>query len=307
MKHTHLFVGAARVSLFAGSLFAQSPMPEIPSTRRPISSSCPSTSTSEKRPASPPIPRDTFSFTRAPAFRTRPSATRAPSRTAARASSNSIRPESTCARSARGSTAFCSRKAVRIDPEDNIWVVDRGSSLVIKFDPEGRVAMVMGRKPEAIFVGTRGGVAGGGGGGPVVVVAPGRPAAACGRVRQRRRRPSAAPGSGSPGDLFNQPSDVAWDAAGNIFVADGYGNSRIAKFDKNGKYIKSWGSRGVRDRRVQHIEFARHRLARQRVRRRPRQQAHPGFRQRRHFKTPDHRRRRALGHLHFARLASIPV
>jgi DNA-binding beta-propeller fold protein YncE len=37
---------------------------------------------------------------------------------------------------------------------------------------------------------------------------------------------------------------VAWDAAGNIYVADGYGNARVAKFDKTGKFIKSWGSRG---------------------------------------------------------------
>jgi len=37
---------------------------------------------------------------------------------------------------------------------------------------------------------------------------------------------------------------VAWDSAGNIYVADGYGNSRIAKFDKAGKFVKSWGSRG---------------------------------------------------------------
>ena len=32
---------------------------------------------------------------------------------------------------------------------------------------------------------------------------------------------------------------------GNIFVADGYGNSRVAKFDKNGKFIKTWGSTGT--------------------------------------------------------------
>ena len=38
---------------------------------------------------------------------------------------------------------------------------------------------------------------------------------------------------------------MAWDAAGNIFISDGYGNSRVAKFDKNGKFIKSWGSRGT--------------------------------------------------------------
>ena len=38
---------------------------------------------------------------------------------------------------------------------------------------------------------------------------------------------------------------MAWDAEGNIFVSDGYGNSRIAKFDKNGRFLKSWGSRGT--------------------------------------------------------------
>jgi DNA-binding beta-propeller fold protein YncE len=37
---------------------------------------------------------------------------------------------------------------------------------------------------------------------------------------------------------------VAWDSAGDIYVADGFGNARIAKFDKNGKFIKSWGKRG---------------------------------------------------------------
>ena len=37
---------------------------------------------------------------------------------------------------------------------------------------------------------------------------------------------------------------MAWDAQGNIFVSDGYGNSRVAKFDKNGVYLKAWGSRG---------------------------------------------------------------
>ena len=47
--------------------------------------------------------------------------------------------------------------------------------------------------------------------------------------------------------LFNRPADVAFDKSGNIYVADGYGNSRIAKFDKNGKYIKAWGVKGTAD------------------------------------------------------------
>jgi NHL repeat len=143
-----------------------------------------------------------------------------------------------------GLYGFLVAQAVRIDPQDNIWVVDRGSSLVIKFDPEGRVAMVMGRKPEAIFVGTRGGGpgAGGGRGGAEAGGRGGRGGVAGGGAE--RGGPPAGPGAGTPGDLFNQPSDVAWDSAGEIFVADGYGNSRIAKFDKDGKFLKSWGSKG---------------------------------------------------------------
>ncbi len=38
---------------------------------------------------------------------------------------------------------------------------------------------------------------------------------------------------------------MAWDAAGNIYVADGIGNTRVAKFDKNGMFVKSWGSKGT--------------------------------------------------------------
>jgi DNA-binding beta-propeller fold protein YncE len=55
----------------------------------------------------------------------------------------------------------------------------------------------------------------------------------------------APPGSGTPGSTFSQPSDVAWDRAGNIYIADGVGTTnRVAKFDKDGKFIRQWGSTG---------------------------------------------------------------
>jgi DNA-binding beta-propeller fold protein YncE len=43
---------------------------------------------------------------------------------------------------------------------------------------------------------------------------------------------------------FRQPTDVTWDPAGDIFISDGYINTRVAKFDKNGDWVKSWGTPG---------------------------------------------------------------
>lgn len=45
--------------------------------------------------------------------------------------------------------------------------------------------------------------------------------------------------------LFNKPADVAFGQNGEIYVADGYGNSRVVKFDRNGNYIKAWGEYGT--------------------------------------------------------------
>jgi hypothetical protein len=114
----------------------------------------------------------------------------------------------------QGLYGFLFAHVVRVDAQDNIWAVDEGSGMLIKFNPEGRVMMTMGRKPEAVPVPEPDG-------------------------------PAPRGGAGVAGDNFNRPTDVAWDAAGNIFVSDGYGNSRIAKFDKNGHFLKSWGSRGT--------------------------------------------------------------
>jgi len=130
-----------------------------------------------------------------------------------------------------GIYGFLVAHAVRVDAQDNIWVVDEAASQVIKFSPDGRVLMVMGRKAEAINVrlppAAAGAPGGGGGGGG------------------RGGGGGGAPGSGGAGDQFTRPSDVAWDADGNIFVADGHGNNaRVAKFDKNGRFLLSWGSRG---------------------------------------------------------------
>jgi len=98
--------------------------------------------------------------------------------------------------------------AVKVDKEDNIWVADKGSDMVIQFNPEGRVAMVFGRKQEASDEKT----------GPLP-----------------HPNPPLPPVDG----MFRQVTDMAWDKAGNTYISDGYINSRIAKVDKTGKWIKS--------------------------------------------------------------------
>lgn len=104
--------------------------------------------------------------------------------------------------------------AVRIDKDDNIWAIDKGSDMVVRFNPEGRVTMVFGRKQEASDETT----------GPLKHPVPPLPA---------------------EDGRFRQVTDVAFGPEGDIFISDGYINSRIAKADKDGNWIKSWGNRGT--------------------------------------------------------------
>jgi len=135
------------------------------------------------------------------------------------------------------SYGFLVAQQVRIDPQDNIWVVDQMSSMVIKFDPNGQIQLLLGRKSESERLPTAAPQAPAG-------ALPGRGPAAAAPAAAGRGGRGGLPGAGAPQDVFQRPTDVAWDSAGNIYVADGFGNSRIAKFDKTGKFVKSWGSRG---------------------------------------------------------------
>ena len=106
--------------------------------------------------------------------------------------------------------------SVRFDKYDNLWVVDKGTNVVMRFNPAGFVTLNLGRRPEG----------------------PDDPAESYYRRPGRREPPVHVDG------YFRQPTDVAWDSDDNIYISDGYTNSRIAKYDKRGNWVKSWGSRG---------------------------------------------------------------
>ena len=108
-----------------------------------------------------------------------------------------------------GNYGFEFAHSVRVDPQDNIWVVDEGTNLVIKFNPAGRIVMVLGHRPDA--------------------------------VAGALTSPAGPPGPAEK-YLFGRPTDVGWDPQGNIFVSDGYVNHRVVKYDKNGRFLKQVGS-----------------------------------------------------------------
>jgi DNA-binding beta-propeller fold protein YncE len=52
---------------------------------------------------------------------------------------------------------------------------------------------------------------------------------------------------GETNDLFNRPTDIAFAPNGDFYVSDGYGNSRVVKFTKDGKFVRAWGTKGAGD------------------------------------------------------------
>jgi hypothetical protein len=45
------------------------------------------------------------------------------------------------------------------------------------------------------------------------------------------------------GRLFDRPTDIDWLPDGTFFISDGYGGTRVAKFDKDGKFLMDWGTK----------------------------------------------------------------
>ena len=125
--------------------------------------------------------------------------------------------------------------AVRIDKQDNIWIVDKGSNMILKFNPQGRVVWVFGRKGESSHLDV-----------------PPDYASQLAGLLNRAGVAITRPQNNNPrnplpvhrDNVFNQPTDVAWDSQGNSYFSDGYVNSRVGKANARGEWVASWGSLG---------------------------------------------------------------
>ncbi len=113
----------------------------------------------------------------------------------------------------RGNYGSSFAHSVRVDAQDNIWVVDEGTNMLVKFSAEGRVLMTIGRRDD-----------------PVEMLG-NMPGTGAYHGRNANYR-------------FGRQTDVAFDQQGNIFVSDGYDDARVVKYDKNGRFVKAVGTRG---------------------------------------------------------------
>ena len=107
-----------------------------------------------------------------------------------------------------GEGLFTRTHGLRFDADGNIWVSDVGAHIVVKMNPAGQTLLTLGVKGE-----------------------PGVWDEAAGSRR------------------LNQPNDVAFGRGGEVFVVQGHtpgadGDPRVLKFDRTGRFLKSWGGKG---------------------------------------------------------------
>jgi DNA-binding beta-propeller fold protein YncE len=99
--------------------------------------------------------------------------------------------------------------SIRFDSQDNLWYANAADNLVVKFDTNMQVAQALGRRDEPWVYLTHG-------------------------IERAIPLP----------ENFYQPTDAAVGPDGSTYVTDGYGNSRVVKFTKEGNFVKYWGDRG---------------------------------------------------------------
>ena len=135
---------------------------------------------------------------------------------------------------------FQETPGVTVDAREHVYVFHRGEHSIIEFDREGKVVRSWGdnvyMRPHGVRVDPEGNLWAVDDLGHIVVKMD-----AAGRVRMVLGRKG---NKGETKDLFDRPTDIAFAPNGDFYVSDGYGNSRVVKFARDGRYITAWGKKG---------------------------------------------------------------
>ena len=130
--------------------------------------------------------------------------------------------------------------SVALAPDGNIWSLNRGAIPIQVYSPDGKLIKAWGqgmfKNPHTIRIDPQGGLW-------VIdtLAQTVRKFSPEGQVLMTLGTPNEP---GEDAKHLNQPNDVAFGPNGDIAVSDGYGNDRVALFDKHGKFLRAWGKMG---------------------------------------------------------------
>ena len=140
--------------------------------------------------------------------------------------------------------SFVEATSVAVDPEDRVWVFNRGAHPVIAFDRDGNVLRSWGdgvvRRAHGITAGPDG----------TLWLTDDlhhtiRQFTTDGKLLVTIGNPDQ-PSTLQGGKPFNRPTHVALcPRTGFVYISDGYGNSRVHKYDPKGRHVFSWGEPGT--------------------------------------------------------------
>jgi DNA-binding beta-propeller fold protein YncE len=135
---------------------------------------------------------------------------------------------------------FGETPGVAVDAKGHVFVLHRGEHPIIEFTPEGKMVRSWGEglfiRPHAIRIDPEGNIwTVDNDTHQILKMDP------SGRIRMVIGRRGQ---SGESQEAFNRPTDVAFGPNGEIYISDGYVNSRVVKFSKEGRYVTAWGKKG---------------------------------------------------------------
>jgi len=130
---------------------------------------------------------------------------------------------------------------VAVDGQDNVWVLSRANPFVQVYQADGKFLKSWGegllRGPHMLSLDAQGNV---------WVTDTGRHVVIQCSPDGKLLRTLGTPGEPGCDDRhFDKPTDVAVTPAGDVFISDGYSNARVVHYDKDGKFVKTWGKLGI--------------------------------------------------------------